>query len=144
MVNYKDFKNFIRDVKEDNIFNIKIEICSMIDFFDGDKKLVQESIDYAIQNSNLKIEDHIEFPLIIELLTIEDYYAYEKGLLLDNFSKERIANVIELYHQLPEVKVSEGEKDETKNSTKAITNTQIVLIGMTVLALAIITYKFIK
>ncbi|SHG44856.1 hypothetical protein SAMN05444372_10637 [Flavobacterium micromati] len=144
MINYKDFKNFIREVKDDNIFNIKIEICSMIDFFDGDKYLVQESIDYARQNSNFKIENHIDFPVDIELSTAEDYYAYEKGLLLDNFSQERVAKVMELYHQLPKLEVVEEEKKVTKNNTKAISDTQIVIAGVTILALALIAYKCLK
>lgn len=144
MISYKNFKTFIREVKDDNVLNIKIEICSMIDFFNGDKKLVEESIDYAEKNSNFRIEEHIDFPLDIALTTAEDYYAYEKGLLLDNFSKERVAKVIELYHELPKLQISEEEKEEIKNNTKTISNTQIVIAGVIVFTLVMIVYKCLK
>ncbi|TDW52751.1 hypothetical protein EV144_1011444 [Flavobacterium sp. 270] len=139
MVNYKDFSNFINEVNLNNVFNIKSELSRLIMFLNGEKKLINEAIDYATENSDFKFEEHIYFPLEIELTTVEDYYSYEKALLLDNFSEQRLHKVIELYHQLSKSKIAE----ET-NTEATVNKKQIVMVTIVVVVLAAVAYKCLK
>lgn len=144
MVNYKDFSNFINEVKLNNAFNIKSELSRLILFLNGEKKLINEAITYAKQNSDFKLEEHIDIPLDIELSTAEDYYVYEKGLLLNNFSQQRLTKVIELYHQLPKSELIE-EIVITENNRKATLNKkQIVIATIAVVVLSAVIYKCLK
>lgn len=144
MVNYKDFSNFINEVNLNNVFNIKSELSRLIMFLNGEKILINEAINYATENSDFRFEEHINFSLELELSNAEDYYIYEKGLLLDNFSEQRLHKVIELYNQLPNSKIiEEVNKNETIKKA-SLNKKQIVIATIAVVVLAAVTYKCLK
>jgi hypothetical protein len=144
MVNYKDFSNFINEVNLNNVFNIKSELSRLIMFLNGEKILINEAINYATENSDFRFEEHINFSLELELSTAEDYYIYEKGLLLDNFSEQRLYKVIELYNQLPNSKIIEEVNTNETIKKATFTKRQLVIATIAVVVLAAVAYKCLK
>lgn len=144
MTDYKDFTNFIKEVKLNNVFKIKSELTNIIFFLKGDVLLVNDAINYAVDNSDFKLEEHIDFLSEIELQTDEDMYIYENGLLLNNFSKERLEKVIKLYHQLPKSQIIEEEIEIENNSKSTINKQKIIIAAVAIVTIAAVAYKCLK
>lgn len=143
MRTYKDFTNFINEVKENNIFNVKAELSNMIKFLDGDSNRINDAIKFAKENSAFDYDEHEERTAEIKLSTPADFFIYEKRGLLNNFSKERLAKVIELYHQLPELKIVK-EEVVTNYNKSAVTKKQIIIATVAVVAIVAVAYKCLK
>ena len=98
-MDYKDNAAFLTSVKENNIFKIKSNLEGLIPAFKGDRIKCDEAIEYARKNSSFdwEIDDGVNFGE--DLTTIEDRYNYEKGRLVQNFTKERYEKVLKLYKE---------------------------------------------
>ncbi|MGL5357197.1 MAG: hypothetical protein ACRCZ9_00225 [Fusobacteriaceae bacterium] len=98
-MNYKNDKIFMESVKNDDIFAIKSDLEGLISTLEGNKIKCDEAIEYAIKNSsfNWEEDDGLYFGEGYET-TIEKY-SYEKGRLVQNFTKERYFKVLDLYKQ---------------------------------------------
>lgn len=105
-MNYQNVKVFMESVKNNDVFAIKSDLEGLIVLFKGDKVKCDEAVEYAIKNSSFNWEEDDGIFFGEELNTVKDIYCYEKERLVQNFTKERYLNVLELYKQY--------DREETK------------------------------
>lgn len=104
-----DFKNnklFMDVIKEDNIFAIKSDLEGYIEEYKGDKVKCDEIVEFAINNSSFDWENDDGIFLGNKKATISEEYFYEKGRLVQNFTKERYLKVIDLYNKYIQEKIA--------------------------------------
>ena len=135
MESYKDFANFLDYVKANKLFEIKLELMSIIVLLRGDCLKINDAIEYARANSDFDFEIHQLSQPNIPLDSNEDKFVYEKGKLLTNFSKERLEEVFRLYPLMCEEKgiVNEPDPevitDSNNNIIKKIAIASVVAVG---------------
>lgn len=117
---YRDDANFLKFVSENRVFAIKSNLEGLIVKLKGNKEKCDEAVQYAIDNSdfNWEKDDGFDIGKKPEINKREEYF-YEKGRLVQNFTKERYEKVIELYKEFlkeNEIRV-ENEEKKTKNQT---------------------------
>lgn len=112
-MNYTDDKGFMNAVKENNIFAIKSELEGLIPLFKGEKEKCDQAVEYAIKNSSFNWETDDGVFSSRELKGARQNYIYEKGRLVQNFTKERYLKVLTLYI---EYRREENQKKENINS----------------------------
>lgn len=105
-MNYQNVKIFMESVKNNDIFKIKSSLEGLIVLFKGDKVKCDEAVEYAIKNSSFNWEEDDGIFFDERLDTIKEKYYFEKERLVQNFTKKRYLNVLELYKQY--------DREETK------------------------------
>lgn len=147
MENYKDFTNFSDYVKDNVLFDIKLELTNMIILLNGDRKKIDDAIEYAKANSDFDFEKHQPTDTNISLDTNEDKFVFEKGELLNNFSKERLNEVFSLYplmfNEKEIIDKSNLEVEELSNDFIDPTTKKVVVIASAVF-LTYILYRILK
>ena len=145
MKDYKDFTNFLAYVKANNLFDIKLELTAMIILLKGDCQKINDAIAFAKANSDFDFEMHQPLQPNISLNTDEDKFVYENGELLNNFSQERLNEVVRLYPLMCKEKdiIDETDQDDVSNSTSDNTTKKVVIITGAVVA-AYLLYQILK
>ncbi|MGL5461019.1 MAG: hypothetical protein ACRDBY_15490 [Cetobacterium sp.] len=115
-MNYTDVKVFMESIKNNDIFAIKSDLEGLIVLFKGDKVKCDEAVEYAINNSSFNWEEDDGIFFGEELNSVKDVYCYEKERLVQNFTKERYLNVLELYKQY--------DREETKKEQEILKETR--------------------
>lgn len=115
-MNYTDVKVFMESIKNNDIFAIKSDLEGLIVLFKGDKVKCDEAVEYAINNSSFNWEEDDGIFFGENLNTVKEKYCYEKGRLVQNFTKERYLNVLELYKQY--------DREETKKEQEILKETR--------------------
>lgn len=117
-LNFKEDKFFIDTLKRNDVLEIKSLLEEFISYCKGDKKLCDEVIEYAIKNSSFDWEDDDGVEKSIKLKTKKEEYYFEKGRLVQNFTKERYEKVLELYKEYNKIRLVEEKKEESVVKTK--------------------------
>lgn len=125
-MNYQNSKIFMESVKNNEVFSIKSTLESLIVLFKGDKVKCDEAVEYAINNSSFNWEDDDGVFFGEGLNTAKEKYCYEKERLVQNFTKERYLNVLELYKQYDreELKKEEKQPDSPMDTSFKNSNNQ--------------------
>ncbi|MFE3867016.1 hypothetical protein ACFX5E_02890 [Flavobacterium sp. LS2P90] len=146
MKDYKDFTNFAGYVRDNLLFDIKLELTNMVILLKGNRQKIDDAIEYAKTNSDFDFEIHQPSHPNIPLDTDEDKFVYEKGELLANFSKERLDEVFRLYPLMcKEKNISQDPNDD--NDISNSTNNNIiknVAIGAGVVVGSYLLYQLFK
>jgi hypothetical protein len=130
MKSYTDFTNFLGYVHDNALFEIKIELTAMIILLKGNRKKIDDAIAFAIANSDFDFDKHQPSHSNISLTTNEDKFVFEKGELLNNFSKERLDEVIKIYPLMYKEKNINNvvKQDEYPNSTDDNTLKNVTIV----------------
>lgn len=124
---------FMRAIESQNVFRIKSDLEGLIPLFRGDKKKCDMAIEYARRVSPFDWEEDDGVYFGDPNDSIEDQYSYEKGRLVQNFTKERYEKVLELYHEVykdinreyyENLKKQEENKQSNFNSENRESNTR--------------------
>lgn len=97
---FEESKSFMSSVEQGDIFGIKSDLESLIAITKGNKAECLRAIEYARKNSDFDWEEDDGVFFGEGLVEDDDIYLYEKGRLVQNFTKERFDKVIELYNKL--------------------------------------------
>jgi len=142
MEEYTDFTNFLESVKANEIFDIKLELTAMIILLNGNHQKINDAIAFAKSNSDFDFEKHKASQSTGSLITTEDQFLYENGELSNNFSQERLDNVLNLYSLM--VQEKEVFNNEIPESFRNKNNTKTVLIVVGAVASAYLLYEILK
>lgn len=145
MKDYKDFTHFLTSVKSNELYDIKLELTSMIILLNGNCQKISEAITYAKTNSDFNFDTHIASQSSNLLISAEDKFLYQNGELSNNFSQERLNEVLRLYPLMCGEKGINKESKEKKSkdfksNKKAI---KIIIVGG-VAVTAYLLYEIIK
>ncbi|MGL6168550.1 MAG: hypothetical protein ACRC0Y_09710 [Fusobacteriaceae bacterium] len=114
-MDYKSAKVFMESVKNDDVFSIKSDLEGLIILFKGDKSKCDEAIEYAINNSSFDWEKDDGLFFSEESKTTIQKYCFEKGRLVQNFTKERYLKVLELYKHYESEHIPKPEPPKPKS-----------------------------
>jgi len=143
MENYKDFTHFLESVKLNELYDIKLELASMIILLNGNGQKINDAIDYAKSNSDFDFEKHNVLKSHISLITSEDKFLFENGELSNNFSKERLDEVFRLYPLMRKERNIVKDTEQYDVSNSSIDPKNIVIIAGVVVA-AYLLYQILK
>lgn len=132
-LSYKDDTKFLEVVKSNDVFAIKSDLEGMIATFKGNKVKIDEAIQYAIDNSDFDWEVDNGSKPPQKFNTTRELYNYEKGTLVQNFSKERYERVLKLYkeHRMDESNkntIKERDFKGLKHFMNAVKNNDVFAI----------------
>lgn len=145
MKDYKDFTNFAGYVRDNLLFDIKLELTNMVILLKGNRQKIDDAIEYAKTNSDFDFEINQPSHPNIPLDTEEDKFVYEKGELLANFSKERLDEVFRLYPLMCKEKdIINSQDQENFSKTGTTISTKKVVIITGVIVTAYLLYKILK
>lgn len=107
-MSFKNNKLFMEAIKVNDIFSIKSDLEGFIPEFKGNKILCDEVVEFAIKNSSFNWEEEDGLSVDTSNMNIRDKYNYEKGRLVQNFTKERYLKVLDLYNQYHNINISKN------------------------------------
>lgn len=139
MIDFKDFDAFIESVQSNNINEIKDLLVENIFIQQGDKSNLDKAIEYAMNNSNFKFEEHIELE-VSDKKNKEDYFSDEKWNMRKNYSRERYELLVELYGETFTKPEHTYETVEDKAKDKIIRK---IIIGGVIVVAGYLIYKAI-
>lgn len=122
-MNYTDVKVFMESIKNNDVFAIKSDLEGLIVLFKGDKVKCDEAVEYALKNSSFNWEEDDGIFFGEELNTVKDIYCYEKGRLVQNFTKARYLKVLELYKEYDREETKKEQEMSKKTRTEKIEET---------------------
>lgn len=105
-MSFENNKLFMEAIKNNDIFSIKSDLEGFIPEFKGNKNLCDEVVEFAIKNSSFDWEEDDGISINTSSMNIKDRYNYEKGRLVQNFTKQRYLKVLDLYNQYHNINVS--------------------------------------
>lgn len=139
MRKYTDNEHLVNYVNQNDIVNFKDELLRSIMFLHGNKEEINKAIDFAIQNSSFVFDTHKEIE-VNSNLSYEDVYAAESINMEENFSKERLEKLIDIYINHYSKKQYTYESGQTTDNTKV---TKVVAIGVAVAIAVYVLYKIL-
>jgi len=141
MRKYTENKALMLNIESNNIKELKMNLIENIFFVQGDLEQINQSIEFAKNNSDFDFEPHIEIPLHYTLYTGEGF-SEETYNMRTNFSKERFDLLLKIYHK---VYVNESNAIETiKENVTSSSNSTNLKIGVYVVGAAILGYLIYK
>ncbi|GAB2611437.1 hypothetical protein [Belliella aquatica] len=100
MRNFMNKNQFLEAVRTDDHFEIKYEILSLFFYFNGDRFMLMEAIQYALDNSTFKFETHKPHENENQEMYSEEYFAQVSSNFTENCSKERLNLLFDVYNQV--------------------------------------------
>ncbi|MGG5599609.1 hypothetical protein ACPDHJ_07395 [Myroides sp. C8-3] len=141
MRKYTENKALMLNIESNNVKELKINLIENIFFVQGDLVQINQSIEYAKNNSDFDFEPHVDIPLLYDINS-EEAFSEEKYNMRTNFSKERFDMLLKIYHK---VYVSESNTVETiKDNVTTPSNSKNFRIGVCVVGAAILGYLIYK
>jgi len=137
---YTDNIHLINYIESDNIFRFKEELLNSIFFLKGNREELDKVIELAVRKSSFRFDIHQEIDLN-QNLSFEDKYAQETLNMKENFSKERLNYLLEIYDTYYSKKeYSYDIPESTKKSSNVVV--AVVVVGIAVASL--ILYKILN
>lgn len=138
MINFNEITPFIESVKTNNLSEIKNLLIENIFFQQGDKRELDKALQYAINNSSFKFEEHIDLE-VSDKTNKEDYFSDEKWNMRENYSKERYNLLVELYNEtFAKQEYAYSIVEENVNNDKLVKK---VIIGSVIVIAGYLIYK---
>jgi len=137
---YTDNIHLINYIESDNIFRFKEELLNSIFFLKGNREELDKVIELAVRKSSFRFDIHQEIDLN-QNLSFEDKYAQETLNMKENFSKERLNYLLEIYDTYYSKKeYSYDIPESTKKSSNVVV--AVVVVGIAVASLVL--YKILN
>jgi hypothetical protein len=137
---YTDNIHLINYIESDNIFRFKEELLNSIFFLKGNREELDKVIELAVRKSSFRFDIHQEIDLN-QNLSFEDKYAQETLNMKENFSKERLNYLLEIYDTYYSKKeYSYDIPESTKKSSNVVV--AVVVVGIAIASLVL--YKILN